>query len=110
MPTIADVLRRYGGQYLERFGAHAQGAQEGAARDHRVPHRRTRDRALRLPILRGDPRDRPIVRQPALPDLPAREDQGLARKQTDRLLPCPSFWSPSRCRPSCARWPEAIGA
>ena len=21
MPTIADVLRRYGGQYLERFGA-----------------------------------------------------------------------------------------
>src|SRR5271157_6083430 len=33
-----------------------------------------------MPILRGDPRDRPIVRHPALPDLPAREDQGLARE------------------------------
>ena len=72
MPTVADVLRRYGGQYLERFGAPMAGEHKGAARDHRMPHRRTRDRALGLPILRGDPRDRPIVRQPALPDLPAR--------------------------------------
>ena len=108
MPTIADVLRRYGGQYLERFSTtRCQGAQEGAARDHRVPHRRTGDRALRLPILRGDPRDRPIVRQPALPDLPAREDQGLAREADRPPAAVPlflvTFTLPAELRAALAR-------
>ena len=40
MPTVADVVRRYGRAYLERFGADdARGAQEGAARHRRLPHR-----------------------------------------------------------------------
>ena len=41
------------------------------------------DRALRVRIVRPDPRDGPVLRQPALPDVPAGQDPGLAR-ETDR--------------------------
>ena len=40
MPTVADVVRRYGGAYLERFGATMPAAHKKVlARDRRVPHR-----------------------------------------------------------------------
>ena len=92
MPTVAEVVRRYGPAYLERFGDDdARGAREGAARHRGLPDRRAGDGALPLRGLRADARHGPIVRQPALPELPARQGRGLAGDQTDRLLPCPYF-------------------
>ena len=40
MPTVAEVVRRYGPVYLERFGATIPAAHEGAARHRRLPDRR----------------------------------------------------------------------
>ena len=40
MPTVADVVRRYGPAYLEQFGATMPAAtQEGPGRHRGVPHR-----------------------------------------------------------------------
>ena len=84
---------------------HARGAQEGAPRDHRVPHRRVGDRALRVRIVRPDPRDGPVLRQPALPDVPAGQDpRPGSRSRSIACCRAPTSWSPSRCRRSCAPW------
>ena len=71
--------------------------------------RRAGDGPLPLRRLREDPRRRPIVRQPALPELPARQGRGLARRS--RPIACCRArisWSPSPCRPGCARSPARI--
>ncbi len=49
MPTVADVLRRYGAAYLERFGA-AMPAEHKKVLDAicRLPHRPVGNRDLRL--------------------------------------------------------------
>ena len=49
MPTVADVMRRYGGAYLERYGpAVPTEHRKVLAGDHRLPHGTVGDRALRL--------------------------------------------------------------
>ena len=92
MPTVADVLRRYGGQYSRAVRCHhARGAQEGAARDHCVPHRRTRHRALRLPILREIHAIGRSCGNRHCPTCQHDKTKAWLEKQTDRLLPCPYF-------------------
>ena len=92
MPTVAEVVRRYGPAYLERFGATMPAAHKKVLRDIAgLPDRRAGDGPLPLRGLRADACHGPIVRRPALPELPARQGRGLARDQTDRLLPCPYF-------------------
>ena len=92
MPTVAEVVRRYGPAYLERFGdTHARGAQEGAARHRRLSDRRAGDGALPLRGLRADPLHGPVVRRPALSECQRDKAEAWLATQVDRLLPCPYF-------------------
>ena len=109
MPTVAEVVRRYGPAVSRAVRRHdARGAQEGAARHRRLPHRRAGDGALPLPD--------PAARRTPWAD---RAATGIARAaSTTRPRPgsrsrptaccrAPTSWSPSRCRRSCATWPAA---
>ena len=81
MPTVAEVVRRYGGAYLERFGAAMPAAHKKVlGRDRRLPHRRAGTGALPVRVLRPDAGHGPLLRRPALPGLPARQGRGLARE------------------------------
>ena len=58
----------------------AGGAPQGPPRDHGLPHDQVGHGVLPLLLVRTHPCHGPLVRQPALPDLPARQDQSLARE------------------------------
>ena len=111
MPTVAEVVRRYGPAYLERFGDRDARGAPARCCAHIAACRTGELGTVALPLrgLRQDARRRPIVRRPALPELPARQGRGLARRS--RPIACcraPISWSPSPCRRSCGRSRAAI--
>jgi hypothetical protein len=92
MPSVADVVRRYGGAYLERFGAAMPAAHQKVLRA--IAACRTGD--LGLVLYRCDccGQTHAMGRSCGDRHCPAcQRDKAEAwlQKQTDRLLPCPYF-------------------
>ena len=92
MPTVADVLRRYGAAYLERFGASdARGAQEGAGA---IAACRTGQLGTVVYRCESCGTMHAMGRSCGNRHCPTcQQDKTKAwlEKQTDRLLPCPYF-------------------
>jgi hypothetical protein len=92
MPTVADVVRRYGGEYLERFGATMPAAHKevlGA-----IAACRTGELGLVLYRCECCGQMQAMGRSCGNRHCPAcQRDKAEAwlEKQTDRLLPCPYF-------------------
>ena len=102
MPTVADVMRRHGTAYLERFGAAMPAEHKKVLQDdHGLSHGPIGDGALRMHVLRPPARHGAFLRQPALPDLPTGQDQGLAR-DPDRPSATVSLLPADLHRPGCA--------
>ena len=93
MPTVAEVVRRYGPAYLERFGDHdARGAQEGAARHRRPAGPASWGRCSTAAPTAGG--RTPIGRSCGdrhCPSCQRDKAEAWLAKQIDRLLPCPYF-------------------
>jgi len=92
MPTVAQVLRRYGGEYLERFGAHMP------AEHRKVLHAITRCRTGQLGTVHyacaSCGRTHVMGRSCGnrhCPTCQRDKTQAWLEKQTTRLLPCPYF-------------------
>jgi Putative transposase/Transposase zinc-binding domain len=92
MPTVADVLRRYGGEYLERFGA-------TMPREHKKVLRaitacRTGALGTVLYACQSCGRTHTVGRSCGnrhCPTCQQDKTQAWLEKQIDRLLPCPYF-------------------
>ena len=92
MPTVADVLRRYGGQYLERFGATMPGEHKKVL--HAITACRTGELGTVLYACQSCGEIHAIGRSCGNRHCPTcQHDKTKAwlEKQTDRLLPCPYF-------------------
>jgi len=92
VPTVADVLRRYGGQYLERFGATMPGEHKKVL--HAITACRTGELGTVLYACQSCGKIHPIGRSCGNRHCPTcQHDKTKAwlEKQTDRLLPCPYF-------------------
>ena len=120
MPTIADVLRRYGGQYLERFGATMPREHKKVL--HAITACRTGELGTVLYVCQSCGEIHAIGRSCGnrhCPTCQHEKTKAWLEKQTDRLLPCPYFLvtftlpaelragpKPSaRCTPPCSRLP-----
>jgi hypothetical protein len=92
LPTVADVLRRYGAQYLERFGANMP-------REHKKVLRaicacRTGELGRVLYACQSCRTVHVVGRSCGnrhCPSCQHEKTQAWLEKQTDRLLPCPYF-------------------
>src|SRR5208337_3130355 len=82
MPTVADVLRQYGGQYLERFGATMPGEHKKVL--HAITACRTGELGTVLYACRS-------CGNRHCPTCQHEKTKAWLEKQTDRLLPCPYF-------------------
>src|SRR5271157_593094 len=92
MPTIADVLRRYGGQYLERFGATMPGEHKKVL--HAITACRTGELGTVLYVCQSCGEIHAIGRSCGnrhCPTCQHGKTKAWLEKQTDRLLPCPYF-------------------
>ena len=92
MPTVADVLRGYGGQYLERFGATMPGEHKKVL--HAITACRTGELGTVLYACQSCGEIHAIGRSCGNRHCPTcQHDKTKAwlEKQTDRLLPCPYF-------------------
>ena len=92
MPTVADVVRRYGGQYLERFGATMPGEHKKVL--HAISACRTGELGTVLYACQSCGRTHAIGRSCGnrhCPTCQQDKTQAWLEKQTDRLLPCPYF-------------------
>jgi Putative transposase/Transposase zinc-binding domain len=92
MPTVADVLRRYGGEYLDRFGARMPREQRKVL--HALQRCRTGELGTVHYVCRACGRTHVMGRSCGNRHCPTCQ-QGKAKawleKQTARLLPCPYF-------------------
>lgn len=92
MPTVADVVRRYGEQYLERFA-------DAMPREHKKVLRaisacRTGELGTVFYVCHSCGRIHPIGRSCGnrhCPTCQHGKTEAWLEKQTDRLLPCPYF-------------------
>ena len=92
MPTVADVLRRYGGQYLERFGATMPGEHQKVLRA--ISACRTGELGTVLYACQSCGTIHVVGRSCGnrhCPTCQHEKTQAWLEKQTDRLLPCPYF-------------------
>ena len=92
MPTVADVLRRYGGQYLERFGATMPGEHKKVL--HAITACRTGELGTVLYVCQSCGEIHAIGRSCGNRHCPICQHgktKAWLEKQTDRLLPCPYF-------------------
>jgi hypothetical protein len=92
MPTVADVLRRYGGQYLERFGATMPGEHKKVL--HAITACRTGELGTVLYACQSCGKIHAIGRSCGnrhCPTCQRHKTEAWLEKQTDRLLPCPYF-------------------
>ena len=92
MPTIADVLRRYGGQYLERFGATMPREHKKVL--HAITACRTGELGTVLYVCQSCGEIHAIGRSCGnrhCPTCQHEKTNAWLEKQTDRLLPCPYF-------------------
>ena len=111
MPTVADVLRGYGGQYLERFGATMPGEHKKVL--HAITACRTGELGTVLYACQSCGEIHAIGRSCGNRHCPTcQHDKTKAwlEKQTDRLLPCPYFLVTFTLPAELAHWPEAISA
>jgi hypothetical protein len=92
MPTVADVLRRYGGEYLERFGATMPGEHKKVL--HAITACRTGELGTVLYACQSCGEIHAIGRSCGnrhCPTCQHGKTKAWLDKQTDRLLPCPYF-------------------
>jgi Putative transposase/Transposase zinc-binding domain len=92
MPTVADVLRRYGGQYLERFGASMPGEHKKVL--HAITACRTGELGTVLYACQSCGEVHAIGRSCGnrhCPTCQRDKTEAWLEKQTHRLLPCPYF-------------------
>ena len=92
MPTVADVLRRYGEQYLEQFGATMPGEHKKVL--HAITACRTGELGTVLYACESCGKIHVIGRSCGnrhCPTCQHDKTQAWLEKQTDRLLPCPYF-------------------
>jgi hypothetical protein len=92
MPTVADVLRRYGGAYLERFGATMPGEHKKVLRA--IAACRTGALGTVLYACESCGRTHTVGRSCGnrhCPTCQQDKTQAWLEKQIDRLLPCPYF-------------------
>src|SRR5208337_4512335 len=92
MPTVADVLRRYGGQYLERFGATMPGEHKKVL--HAITACRTGEFGTVLYVCQSCGEIHAIGRSCGnrhCPTCQHEKTKAWLEKQTDRLLPRPHF-------------------
>ena len=111
MPTVADVLRRYGGQYLERFGATMPGEHKKVL--HAITACRTGELGTVLYACQSCGEIHAIGRSCGnrhCPTCQHEKTKAWLEKQTDRLLPCPYFLVTFTLPAELRHWPEAISA
>ena len=111
MPTVADVLRRYGGQYLERFGATMPGEHKKVL--HAITACRTGELGTVLYVCQSCGEIHAIGRSCGnrhCPTCQHGKTKAWLDKQTDRLLPCPYFLVTFTLPAELRHWPEAISA
>jgi hypothetical protein len=92
MPTVADVLRRYGGAYLEQFGATMPGEHKKVLRA--ITACRTGALGTVLYACESCGRTHAVGRSCGNRHCPTCQQdkaQDWLEKQLDRLLPCPHF-------------------
>ena len=92
MPTVADVVRRYGEQYLERFGATMPGEHKKVL--HAISACRTGELGTVLYACQSCGTMHMVGRSCGnrhCPTCQHDKTQAWLEKQTDRLLPCPYF-------------------
>src|SRR5262245_19814615 len=92
MPTVADVLRRYGEEYLEQFGATMPGEHKKVLRA--ITARRTGELGTVPYALESVGRPHTLGRSCGnrhCPTCQQDKTQAWLEKQIDRLLPCPYF-------------------
>jgi Putative transposase/Transposase zinc-binding domain len=92
MPTVADVVRRYGEQYLERFGATMPGEHKKVL--HAISACRTGELGMVLYACQSCGTVHMVGRSCGnrhCPTCQHDKTQAWLEKQTDRLLPCPYF-------------------
>jgi hypothetical protein len=92
MPTVADVLRRYGEQYLEQFGATMPGEHKKVL--HAITACRTGELGTVLYACQSCGKIHVIGRSCGnrhCPTCQHDKTEAWLEKQTDRLLPCPYF-------------------
>ena len=92
MPTVAEVVRRYGGEYLERFGASMPGAYKKVM--HAIAACRTGELGTVLYQCESCGQTHAMGRSCGNRHCPTcQQDKTKAwlETQTERLLPCPYF-------------------
>jgi Putative transposase/Transposase zinc-binding domain len=92
MPSVADVVRRYGGEYLERFGATMPGEHKKVL--HAIAACRTGELGTVLYCCESCGQTHAMGRSCGNRHCPScQQDKTKAwlETQTDRLLPCPYF-------------------
>src|SRR5262245_18020523 len=92
MPSVADVLRRYGGEYLERFGATMPAEHKKVLRA--ITACRTGALGTVLYACQSCGRTHPVGRSGGnrhCPSCQQEKTQAWLEHQLDRLLPCPDF-------------------
>ena len=92
MPTVAEVVRRYGPEYLERFGATMPAGHKKVLRN--IAACRTRELGMVVYRCSDCGQTHAMGRSCGDRHCPSRQrDKAEAwlANQTDRLLPCPSF-------------------
>ena len=92
MPTVADVLRRYGGEYLEQFGATMPGEHKKVLRA--ITACRTGRLGSVLYACASCGRTHTVGRSCGnrhCPTCQQEKTRAWLEKQIDRLLPCPYF-------------------
>src|SRR6516164_1125412 len=92
MPTVADVLRQYGGEYLERFGARMPGEHQKVL--HAIAACRTGELGTVLYQCKSCGQTHAMGHSCGNRHCPTcQQDKTKAwlETQTDRLLPCPYF-------------------
>ena len=109
MPTVADVLRRYGEQYLERFGATMPGEHKKVL--HAISACRTGELGTVLYACQSCGTIHAVGRSCGnrhCPTCQQDKTQAWLEKQTDRLLPCPYFLVTFTLPAELRNWPGAI--
>jgi Putative transposase/Transposase zinc-binding domain len=92
MPTVADVVRRYGGAYLERFGATMPAGHKKVLRD--IAACRTGELGMVVYRCADCGKTHALGRSCGdrhCPSCQRDKAEAWLEKQTDRLLPCPYF-------------------
>jgi hypothetical protein len=92
MPSVADVVRRYGREYLERFGATMPGEHKRVL--HAIAACRTGELGTVLYYCESCSRTHAIGRSCGnrhCPSCQQNKANAWLEDQTDRLLPCPYF-------------------